>query len=143
MRLDPVLEVGVHYGLGSRANRNWFCELPVAALCDPGNLRREALDVILLPLQLILRDEHREVGVVDIQSNELVVEPTLHDLPHLVTPRPEDVATADVIVGQHLGEDNDVGVPSGEVLLLLMLQRQKRILLSSLLLLERAFFPQF
>ena len=48
---------------GRRADDERLFELFVAALGDPGHLRREALDVLLLLHQQAGGDEQREVGV--------------------------------------------------------------------------------
>ena len=58
----------------------------------------------------------------------------LNELPHLVAPRPEDVAPANIVVAYHLRKNDNVGIPHGEVLLLLPLQGQEGLALLHLLL---------
>ena len=41
----------------------------------PSNLGREALDMVLLTLEDLLGDEHREVSVLDAHLLDLLVEP--------------------------------------------------------------------
>ena len=43
--------------------------------CDPGDLGREALDVVLFTLQDLGRDKHGEVRVLDAHFLDLAVEP--------------------------------------------------------------------
>ena len=121
-----------------------------ARLGDPGNLGREALDVVLFPLEDGLGHKHGEVGVVDAESLDVTVEPgcerrsergqealergrlqvsseqegregrTLNLLPDAVRPGLEDVAARDVVVVEHLALDEDLLVPVAEDGLLLL-----------------------
>lgn len=92
MRLDLARKVGVHGRLGGRADGNGLLEIGLSALCDPGNFGGEALDVLLLPLEVVRTDEDGEVGVADLQGLDLAVEPSLDRLPDGVGGGLEDVA---------------------------------------------------
>lgn len=71
--------------------------------------------MILLLLESISTNKHGKVGVFDAQFTDLDIEPILDEFPYFVGPRAEDVAAGNVVVGDHFGEDNDVGIPHGEV----------------------------
>ena len=71
--------------------------------------------MIFLLLQSITTHKHGEVGIFHAKLTDLNVEPVLDEFPYFVGPGAEDVAAGDVVVGYHFGEDNDVGVPHGEV----------------------------
>jgi len=71
--------------------------------------------VVLLRVQPVLRDEQREVRVLDPGLFDLRIEPRLDRLPDRKGPRAEDVAAADVVVGDHLRGEQGLGVPVGEV----------------------------
>ena len=92
MRLDLARKVGVHGRLGGRADGNRLLEIGLSALCDPGNFGGEALDVLLLPLEVVCADEDGEVGVADLQGLDLAVEPSFDRLPDGVGGGLEDVA---------------------------------------------------
>ena len=53
----------------------------------------ESLHMVLLRVEDVLRDEEREVRVLDAEVLDLGVKEGLHDLPHGVGPRTEDVAS--------------------------------------------------
>jgi len=67
--------------------------------------------VVLLRVQPVLRDKQREIGVFDAERFDLRVKPRGDGLPHCKGPRPQDVAPADVVVGNHLGGQERLGVP--------------------------------
>jgi hypothetical protein len=92
MRLDLARKVGVHGRLGGRADGNGLLEIGLSALCDPGNFGGEALDVLLLPLEVVRANEDGEVCVADLQGLDLAVEPLLDRLPDGVGCGLEDVA---------------------------------------------------
>lgn len=52
--------------------------------------------------QCYLRDEYREVSILDSKLAELVGEEVADPVPYAVRPRTEDVATRDVVVVNHL-----------------------------------------
>jgi hypothetical protein len=92
MRLDLARKVRVHGRLGGRADGNRLLEIRLSALCDPGNFGGEALDVFLLPLEVVRADEDGEVCIADLQGLDLAVEPSLDRLPDGVGSGLEDVA---------------------------------------------------
>jgi hypothetical protein len=77
-------------------------------LGHPGYLRREALHMVLLRVELGLRNEEREVRVLDAALLDPGVKPGLDTLPHRVSPGAQDVAAGDVIVGDHLRLQEDL-----------------------------------
>lgn len=91
MRLDLSCEVGVHGGLGGRANSNRLLEIGLSTLCHPGDFGGETFDVLLFPLQIVRADEDGEVCVADLQGLDLAVEPGLDGLPDGVGCGFEDV----------------------------------------------------
>jgi len=62
------------------------------------HLSGEALHVVLLRVQRLLRDEDGEVRVLDAHRFDLPVEPGVDLLPHAVRPGPQDVAACPVNV---------------------------------------------
>lgn len=85
---------------------------------DPGNFGGEALDVVLLTFQHLLRNKHGKVGVLDTELPDVNVEPiwsrqssawvdlprehTLYDLPDAVRPWFQDVAATNAVVVDHV-----------------------------------------
>jgi hypothetical protein len=81
VRLDLASEVGVHGGLRGWAHGDGLLQIRLSTLGNPGNFGSEALDVLLLTLQVVCADEDGEVGVSDLQRLDLVVEPSLDGFP--------------------------------------------------------------
>jgi hypothetical protein len=81
VRLDLAGEVGVHGGLRGWAHGDGLLQIRLSTLGNPGNFGSEALDVLLLTLQVVCADEDGEVGVSDLQRLDLVVEPSLDGFP--------------------------------------------------------------
>lgn len=92
MGLDLASEVGVHGGLRGRAHSDRLLQVGLSTFCDPGDLGRETLNVLLLSLKVVRADEDGEVGVADFESLDLVVEPGFDRLPDGVRGGFEDVA---------------------------------------------------
>ena len=88
--------------------------------------------MVLFPFEDFLGDKHREVGVLHAKFSDLFVEPiyihklvreeptwlglqrTLNDLPNTIRPWFKDIATANIIVVQHIGFDQDLTKTSRE-----------------------------
>ena len=85
-------------------------------LRDPGDLRREALDVLGLLHQQALGNEQREVRVDVPGRLEPRVERLLDQLPDGVAVRTDDHAALDRRVVGQLGAADDVEIPAREVL---------------------------
>jgi hypothetical protein len=81
--------------LGGRANREPLGQLSVAAMGDPRDLRREALDVLGLLEQQALRHEQRQVDVVVSRVLDPTVERVADALPQCEPVRPHDDAASD------------------------------------------------
>jgi hypothetical protein len=92
MGLDLASEVGVHGGLRGRAHSDRLLQVGLSTFCDPGDLSREALNVLLLSLKVVRADEDGEVGVPNFESLDLVVEPGFDRLPNGVRGGLKDVA---------------------------------------------------
>ena len=75
---------------------------------DPGNFGSESLDVVLLFLEDLGRDEHGEVAVLDSHLLDLSIEPALDCLPDGVGPRLEDVTSGNIVVVEHISLDEDL-----------------------------------
>jgi hypothetical protein len=89
-------------------------------LGDPGQLGSEALDVVLLLLQRLGRQEHGEAGLVDVQGLNTLGEPLADDTPDVHGGRAQDEEAGDLlVVFDHLRLEDDLLVPRGEVLALL------------------------
>lgn len=71
--------------------------------------------MVLLRVQPVLRDEQREVSVLDPGLFDLRIEPGLDRLPDGERPGAQDVAAADVVVRNHLRGEQGLGVPVREV----------------------------
>ena len=87
-------------------------EVLVAALRDPGHLRREALRRAPPPHQEAFGDEQREVRVDVPRLLEAAVEPLLDQLPDGVAVRADHHAALDRRVVGELGAPDDVEVPA-------------------------------
>ena len=76
--------------------------------------------MILLLLECCLRNEHWEVAVLYTELLDFFVEELLDLLPNVIRSWSEDIASRDIIVLNQLCLDDDVGVPLGEVDILLV-----------------------
>jgi len=76
--------------------------------------------VVFLSLQGRLAHKHWEVTVVNSKSSELIVEEVLDLFPNEVSSRSKNIASRDIIVLDELRLGDDLGVPLGEVDLLLV-----------------------
>jgi len=117
---DPLGHVGCDDRLAGRANCEPLVEFVVAALRGPRHLGVEPLDDILLPFEIALGDEHREVGVLHTGRFELAVEFRLDRLPQRVTAWPGDDEAAHPVgaVAGEAGLLHDLGVPLARVVFL-------------------------
>ena len=91
--------------------------------------------MILLLAKSSLRDEHGEVAVLHSILLEAGVEETLNTFPNEVGEWPEDVASRDFVILDHLTLCNDLLIPLGEVLFLSVLNAKLMNVLLDLLLL--------
>mmetsp|Transcript_6675 Transcript_6675/g.22987 ORF Transcript_6675/g.22987 Transcript_6675/m.22987 type:complete len:376 (-) Transcript_6675:559-1686(-) len=132
---DPVRVEWVHHRLARGADRDGDVQVSLARLGDPRHLRGKVLHVVLLLVQHALRDEKREVAVLHAEGLDLPVEPLVDGVPDAVRPGPEDVATRDLVVADHLALRADLGVPVSELFELPGIQSQLRHLAALALLL--------
>ena len=116
--LDPS---GIHVaddGLRGRPDGQPFLELLLAADGDPGDLGREALDVLGLLLEEALGDEEREIGVDVARVLDAAVHQPLDVLPDGVAVGPDDHHPLHRRVVGELGLLDDLDVPLGKILAL-------------------------
>src|SRR6478736_8473191 len=86
-------------------------------LGDPSKLRGEALDVILLLLERLGRQEHGEVGLINTHLLDVSLEPFSDLVPDVHGKRSENEETRNLgVVLDHLGLEYHLLVPLGEVL---------------------------
>lgn len=143
MRVDPSGKGWVHNGLRGWSDGDGFLEIRLTTLGDPGDFWAESFDVFLLLVQGLLRDEHGEVGIFDSVTLDEIVE-KFHDVfPDVVGPGSEDIASGDIVVVEHFRLGDDLGVPLGEVLLLLDGNFQSLFVFSLVLLLLLGLFWLF
>jgi hypothetical protein len=112
MRLDLAGKVRVHGRLAGRANGNGPLEIRFPALGHPRDLGGEALNVILLSLQVVGADEDGEVGVADFERLDLGIEPRLDVFPNGVAGWLENVATGDLTLSALHSLERRIGVPT-------------------------------
>jgi len=84
VRVDPLRIAGIHDGLTGRSDGNWLLEVCLSRLGDPGYLRGETLNMVLLLAKGSLRDEHGEVAVLHSVLLEAGVKETLNTFPNEV-----------------------------------------------------------
>ncbi|GET87838.1 prolyl-tRNA synthetase, putative [Leishmania tarentolae] len=127
VRANPLRVVRVHHRLARRPHSHRLLQLRVASARHPCNLRRKALDMVLLPLQAAARHEHREVAVLHAKLLDLPPKKPLHALPHVVCPGTDNVAPGHVVVLDHLRLRDHIDVPRREVLLALHRDAELRL----------------
>mmetsp|Transcript_15774 Transcript_15774/g.43639 ORF Transcript_15774/g.43639 Transcript_15774/m.43639 type:complete len:269 (-) Transcript_15774:488-1294(-) len=115
IRLNPVLETGVHSCLASRTNRHRLFKFSITALRHHGNFGCKIIQMILFSLQIGLWDEKREVTVFDAQFFDLAVEPALNEFPSLVCPRTVDVASLHGVIFHHFRFGNNLLIPQRDI----------------------------
>ena len=113
-RLNPLRVHRADDRFRRRPDDERLLELLVAAVRDPGDLRREAFDVLRLLHQQALGNEQREVRVDVAGRLEPRVERLLDQLPDRVAVRPDDHAALDRRVVGQLRAADDVEVPAAE-----------------------------
>ena len=118
-RLDPLRVEVAEDRLTGRPNGQALLKLLAACMRHPGDLRREALDVLGLSLEEAFGDEQREIGVLVARSFEAMVQPGLHVLPEGEAVWADDHRAADWLeVVRQLRAPNGGGVPARECLAL-------------------------
>ena len=119
-QVAPALHpLGVHRAedrLARRANRQTLGQRLGAALRDPRDFRREALDVIRFLEQQALRNEHRHAHVLVAGALEFRVELLLNQLPDAVAIGLDGHAAAYRGVIHQIRQTNHVRIPLGEIL---------------------------
>ena len=98
MGLDLAGEVGIHGGLGSRADSNRPLQVRLATLGNPGDLGSKTLNMLLLSLQVVRTNEDWEVGISDFECFDLRVEPGLDVFPDGIRGGFENVASGNIVV---------------------------------------------
>ena len=115
-RLDPLRVHRADDHFRRRTDDERLGELLVASLGDPGDLRREPFDVLLLLHQEARRNEQRKVGVDVAGRLEPLVERLLDQLPDRIAVRTDRHAALDRRVIGELRAPDDVEIPLREVL---------------------------
>mmetsp|Transcript_64495 Transcript_64495/g.140417 ORF Transcript_64495/g.140417 Transcript_64495/m.140417 type:complete len:214 (-) Transcript_64495:520-1161(-) len=113
--LHPIGVRSVHGRLARGTDSHWLFDVLVAELRHPGQLRREVVEVVLLLLNVALRDEHGEVAVLNPNQLDLGVQPALNELPDPVGPLPQDEAALHRVGLDQLSLLNHLLVPQGHV----------------------------
>ena len=83
--------------------------------------------MVFLLLQGGVRHEDGEITILNSELLDLGIEEVSNGLPDSEGPGAEDIAAGDVVVLHHLGLGEDLGVPVGQILLLLGLNTQPRL----------------
>jgi len=96
VRLDLAGKVRVHGRLAGGTDGDGPLEVRFATLGHPRNLGGEALNVVLLSLQIVGADEDGEVGIANFERLDFGVKPKLDVLPDGIARRFEDVAAGDL-----------------------------------------------
>ena len=112
---DDLCVMLAEQGLRGRAHAQALLQLFRAAMGHPRNLRREALDVVLLLLQQAFRDENRHCHVLVAGLLEHAVQHMLDVLPQRLRVRAHDDAAFDRGIVDHLRLFYDVRVPLGKI----------------------------
>ena len=115
MGVDDVGVVLTEQGLGGGADAVALLQLVPAAVGHPGALGREALHVVLLPLEQGLGDQHGQVYVLVPGLFKFPVQDVLDVLPDGVAVGAVDEHALDAGVVDELGLLTHVGEPLGEV----------------------------
>ena len=103
------------HGLGRRAEGQTLLELFAAAHCDPGDLRREAVDELAFFFQQAFGDQDGHRHVLMAGLFELGVHDALDVLPDRVAVRAQDRKALDRRILDQLGLAADIGVPLGKI----------------------------
>ena len=98
---DPLSISRVHDSFGGGTNSNWFSEIRGATLSDPGYFWSKSFNMSLLFEQSILRDENREVSILDSIALDNSVEIGLNFLPNIEAPWTQNIASRDIVVLYH------------------------------------------
>lgn len=114
--VDPLGHELADDGLAGGTHHDRLGELLAAAVGDDRELRREALDVLGLALEVALRDEQREVRVLRARRLDPGVHLGLHPFPDGVAGRADDHGPPDRAVVGQLRLGDQVLVPAGKVL---------------------------
>src|SRR5699024_2541221 len=77
--------------LGGRTDGPRLLKFAVATVRNPGDLGCEAFDMVRFTLEHPLRDEQREVGILNAGRFDTVVERTLNVLPESVPVRSDNL----------------------------------------------------
>ena len=101
----------------SRPHTHALLQLLRAAMRHPGNLRRKSLDMILFLLQQALRNQARQVYILNTGLLEPSVQLLLDILPDRVTGRLDHHESLELRISRQLCLFDNVRVPLGEVLL--------------------------
>mmetsp|Transcript_13927 Transcript_13927/g.32657 ORF Transcript_13927/g.32657 Transcript_13927/m.32657 type:complete len:275 (-) Transcript_13927:484-1308(-) len=115
VRLYPVGVGRVHGRFTRWPDRHGFLNVGVAELGYHGQLWSEIVQVVLLLLHVALRDEHREVAILDPKLLDVYIEPLLNELPDPVGPRPQNEAALHRILLNQLRFHNHLFIPAWHV----------------------------
>ena len=82
--MDPFGIGGVHDGLTSGTDGDWFRHLTLSTLCNPSNFRRKSFDVTLFFVQCSFGHKHREIAVLNANFFYSLINKALDLLPNKV-----------------------------------------------------------
>ena len=114
-RADDLGIVLAEQGLGGRADAQALLELFRAAVGDPGDFRRKALNMVLLLLQQAFRDKNRHGYIFVAGRLEHAVQHMLDILPQRLRIGAHDDTALDRGIVDHLGLFDNVRIPLGKI----------------------------
>lgn len=116
--VNPLCEWRIHNGFRSGTDSDWFGQVRLATLCDPGDFWAETFDMVLFFVEGSFSHKHREVAVLNAEFFYSAVKEFRNLLPNKEGRRSKDVATWNLIILNHVRLCDNLGIPFAEILLL-------------------------
>ena len=113
---NPFCKGWVHDSLRSWPDSNWFLKITCSIFCDPCNLSRKSLNMILLFVKSICCNKHWEVTILNTDSFEFFIHVALDLFPDVVRNWSENVASWNIVVLNHICLGNNLLIPFWKVL---------------------------
>ena len=121
---NPLRKRRIHDSFRSWTNCNRFGQFTLTTFSHPGDLWREALNMILLLVKRCFRHKHWEVTVLNTELFDSSIEELCNLLPNVESIRSEDVASWNFVVLNHLGFRDHLRIPFAKIRLLCVLDTQ-------------------
>ncbi len=117
MGLNPFRETWVHNGFTCWSYSHWFLEFTISTVSHPSNFGFESFQVTFLFLQILFRNKHREIYIINSSLFELLIQMTLYLFPYEIRILFQYITSRDIIIVYQISFYYYLSIPLRKLLL--------------------------